>query len=90
MSKIYKEHLIWKRIDREETAIRFNCFEILGENKFCVQGVDYFSLPVDDAQIRGFNNQYIELFIEDSPENRSDLYDTLEDAIIFYERKFID
>ena len=56
MSKIYKEHLIWKRIDREETAIRFNCFEILGENKFCVQGVDYFSLPVDDAQIRGFNN----------------------------------
>ncbi|NEP63528.1 MAG: hypothetical protein F6K31_42635 [Symploca sp. SIO2G7] len=86
---MFKSIDIWKRID-SETAICYRCFQRLTDGQFCVQSADYYHLPLEDTQVKALDRQFLELFIEESPEQRSSLYPTLEEAIAMYEFEFAD
>jgi hypothetical protein len=86
---MFKAIDIWKKLD-DTAAIRYRCFERLGDRQFCVQSADYYYLPLRQDQIKALDQQFIELFIEDSPDQRSSLYPTLEEAIAEYDLEFAD
>lgn len=87
MENLFKEVRIWKRTGKNE-AVRYNCFQRLTDNKVFVQSADYFHLPTDRKSVQELECQIAELFVEDSPENRSDPYDSLAEAIAGFEQDF--
>jgi ferritin-like protein len=80
---------IWKKID-DTAAIRYRCFERLADGQFCVQSADYYYLPLRQDQVKALEQQFIELFIEDAPDQRSPMYTTIEAAIAEYDLEFAD
>jgi hypothetical protein len=56
---------------------------------FCVQSADYFYIPVDEKQLSDSNKQFLELFIEESPDSRSQMFSTIEEAIESHLKEFI-
>ncbi|MCY7322744.1 MAG: hypothetical protein LH660_13320 [Phormidesmis sp. CAN_BIN36] len=84
---MFKAIDIWKRIDNI-TAVRYRCFQQLSDGQFCVQSADYYHLPPNENQVRTLDRQFLELFIEEAPDQRSSLYRTLEEAIAQYELEF--
>jgi hypothetical protein len=53
-----------------------------------VQSADFFTEPVDRAQIERSDEQFYELFCEEAPEKRSALSATLEEAIALHQVEF--
>lgn len=86
---MFKAIDIWKRID-DTTAVRYRCFQRLTDGQFCVQSADYYHLPLNEEQVKILDKQFLELFIEESPDQRSSLHPNLEEAITFYELEFAD
>ncbi|NJP12289.1 MAG: hypothetical protein HC866_24800 [Leptolyngbyaceae cyanobacterium RU_5_1] len=86
---MFKAIDIWKRLD-ETTAVRYRCFQRLADNQFCVQSADYYQLPLREDQIKLLDKQFLELFIEERPDQRSALYTSVEDAIAHYDLEFAD
>jgi hypothetical protein len=84
---MYKSIDIWKRID-EKTLARYRCFQILTSSRYCVQSVDYYHLPFDEAQALQLDNQFLELLSEEAPEVRTETYATLEEAIRMHDQEF--
>ena len=84
---IFKEVLVWKSIDNA-SAIRYFCFYDLVTEKYCVQSADFFNLPIDTKQIQQFEKQSIELFIESSPVERCEWFDSLAEAIEDHDKEF--
>ncbi|MDM3871791.1 hypothetical protein QSV34_10555 [Porticoccus sp. W117] len=87
MNVLYKKISVWKRED-ERTAIKYNCFELIKLKKYCVQSADYYSIPIDSKDIADLSRQYLDLFLEEAPENRGELYDSLEEAIEKFDSDF--
>lgn len=85
--KLYKVIDVWKKYS-DKCAVRYWCFEILGESRYCVQSCDYFYYPVDKKQIQISDSQFVELFIESLPEDRTETYSTLDEAIRMHEKEF--
>ncbi len=79
-SKMYKFFDIWKR-HSNDCAIKYRCFEVLGKSKFGVQNVDYLYLPIKEKLLIELDNQFLELFIEIPPDERTEVYSTVEEAI---------
>ena len=86
---MFKAIDIWKRIN-DTVAVRYRCFQRITDEHFCVQSADYYHLPLNEEQVRILDKQFLELFIEESPDQRSSLYPTLEEAIAKYELEFAD
>jgi hypothetical protein len=86
-AKLYKTIDVWRK-KGNDCAIRYRCFEILGENKFCIQSVDYFYLPFAKKEVKQLERQFVELFIEVAPEERNDCFSTIEEAIKSYDDTF--
>ena len=84
---MFKAIDMWKRIDYV-TAIRYRCFQRLADGQFCVQSADCYHLPLNENQVRTLDKQFLELFIEEAPDQRSSLHSTLEEAIAQYELEF--
>jgi|SRR3954453_23278009 hypothetical protein len=84
---MYREQSIWKRIDAQR-AVHFRCFEDLASHLFCVQSADFYSLPMTLNARSGFDRQFVELFIEVEPVERSEWFGTVEEAIAAHEKKF--
>ena len=84
---MFKTIDIWKTLDNA-TAVRYRCFQRLTDGQFCVQSADYYNLPLNENQVRALDRQFVELFIEESPDRRSSLHRTVEDAIAQYELEF--
>ncbi|MFK4383959.1 MULTISPECIES: hypothetical protein [unclassified Bradyrhizobium] len=84
---MYRELSIWKRIDAER-AVHFRCFEDLASHLFCVQSADFYTLPIASDARSGFDRQFAELFIEVEPIERSEWFETVEEAIAAHEEKF--
>jgi hypothetical protein len=80
MEQYYQEISVWKHIS-DSQAIRYNCFRNLKTGKYAIQSEDYYRLPVDEKQVRQFESQFLELFIETQPSERSTSFDSLEEAI---------
>src|SRR5471032_120118 len=85
---MYLELSIWKRID-DKTAIHFRCFEDIASHLFCVQSADLYRLPATVNARAGFDRQFVELFIEVEPIERSEWFATVEEAIAEHERVFV-
>lgn len=86
-TKLYRAIDVWKQYDTN-TIVIFRCFEIIGEGKFMVQSADFMTCNTMNSDIRLFEKQKIELFIEQPPENRSGVYPSLEEAIIAHNKEF--
>ncbi len=84
---MFKAIDIWKQIDGV-TAVRYRCFQRLADGQFCVQSADYYHLPLNENQVKTLDRQFLELFTEEAPDQRSSLYRTLEEAIAQYELEF--
>jgi len=85
---LYKEISVWKRVD-EKTVLRYRCFQVLPDEKYCVQSADYYSLPLDKTQTNYLSEQFVELLIEERPEIRAEkLYGSLQEAIFAHDKSF--
>lgn len=87
MSSLYKAITVWRRMN-EASAVRFNCLQNIDTKKFSVQSADFFYLPITQPQIEVFERQYLELFIEVSPEERCEWFESLDAAIAGHDRDF--
>ncbi len=87
--KCYRLIDVWRK-KNDDCAVRYRCFEILGENIFFVQSTDYFFHPINDRHIKNLDKQLIELFLETPPDSRTEGYSTLQEAIDMHEREFED
>jgi hypothetical protein len=86
---MFKAIDIWKRLN-DATSVRYRCFQRLIDGQFFVQSADYYHLPLREEQVRTLDRQFLELFIEEAPDQRSSLYPTLEEAIAMYGLEFAD
>jgi hypothetical protein len=84
---MYKTIDIWKRIN-EGQAVRYRCFQRLKDGFYCVQSADFYSLPLDEVQVRYLEKQFLEFLIEEEPDQRAEMYKTLEEAILMHEKDF--
>ena len=89
LGNIYRSIDIWKR-KNGRYAIRYRCLELIGQNEFCVQSCDYYYYPVDENQIIQSDKQFIDLFVEIAPEDRTKFYPSLDEAIYAHENEFTD
>jgi hypothetical protein len=53
-----------------------------------VQSADFYSLPLDETQVRYLEKQFLEFLIKKEPDQRAEMYKTLEEAISMYEKDF--
>ena len=84
---LYQEICIWKK--REKSAsIRYFCLLDISLGKYRVQSADFFRLPITAEQIKYFEIQAAELFIETSSAGVDDWYATIEEAIAMHEKNF--
>jgi hypothetical protein len=84
---LFKAINIWERAS-ENKVILYRCFELIGDTKFCVQSADYYSLPIDEKAVRDHELKFIELFAEESPNVRSQLYSSIPEAIEAFKKDF--
>ena len=83
---LYRSIDVWKRYAGH--AVRYRCFEILPIKKYCVQSADFYRLN-DAGRNDNLDRQFIELFLGQAPEERSDVFDSLEEAIEWHDREFV-
>lgn len=76
---------VWHRIDDSE-SVCYRCFRLLPDGGYCVQSADFFRL--NESEKEGFEQQQIELFLEQSPDERSGLWPTLGEAIKKFQEAF--
>ncbi len=84
---LYRKIEVWRH-ENDDCLVRYTCFEILNQGKFCVQSADYFRLPIDKQEVARMACQQIELFIEVAPEERAIPYSSLDQAIKAHEIEF--
>lgn len=86
-NSLFKAFDVWKHIENGK-ILRYRCFEVLPQKKFCVQSVDFYYLPIDEKQVKNLEKQFLELLLESSPNDRSKLYDSVEEAIQAHDQMF--
>ncbi len=87
MNELFKEVRIWRR-PSDILAIRYSCLEEVISGKYAVQSADFFRVPLEKSQFQQFEQQFVELFIEISPLERCDWFNSLEDAIASHDKDF--
>lgn len=87
MINLYTEIMVWKRLD-DKSAVRYFCLGNVKTKKYAVQNADFFRLPFKELQFRASERQLIELFIEISPLERCNWFDTIEEAISAHDQDF--
>jgi len=80
---------VWKRLD-SGGAVCYRCFELLPSGSFCVQSADYYDNGEVAEATQKFSKQYLELFLEEYPNIRSEVFDSLEEAIYRFDADFSD
>jgi hypothetical protein len=80
--KLYEAIDVWRK-QSDGTAIRYRCFKVLPEDGYCVQSADYYPTANVDLE-----KQFIELFAEQEPDERSGIFSTLEEAITNFDQEF--
>lgn len=84
---LYLKISVWRHVD-EHVAIRYFCLKRLRDEYYAVQSADYFRLPIDEKQMTFFDKQFVELFIEMSPDDRCEWFDSIEKAIGDHDKYF--
>ena len=81
---IYKAIDVWERKDAQ-TVVRYRCFESLDTGRYCIQSADFYHHGKPPVRL---GNQFIELFAEQDPTQRSGEHETLQAAIAAHKREF--
>lgn len=84
---LYRQVEIWKKCGTDQMAI-YRCLENLGDNKFMVDRVEFFQLPIDKNDLSNIVVDQMEMFMEEFPEDRLSKHDTLEEAIEAHDIEF--
>jgi hypothetical protein len=77
---------VWER-KNNGTVVRYRCLESLTTGRFSVQSADFFH---DGKTPGGLDTQFLELFAEQEPSERSGEHQTIEAAIAAHKRDFPD
>jgi hypothetical protein len=80
----YRTIDVWERKD-DRTVVRYRCFESLDSGRFSVQSADFSHAGKLSANLR---NQFVELFTEQDPAERSGEHATLKAAIDAHTSEF--
>jgi hypothetical protein len=78
---------VWKRAS-DETLRRYRCFRNLETGMFSVQSCDFYPASFDAEKAAFFDQQFLDLMSESSPEERSGSFETLRDAIGAHNKDF--
>lgn len=85
--KKYRMIDVWER-KGDNCAVRYRCFEVLGENKFGVQNTDFFYPETEYSHNLNLDSQFLELFLEIPPDERTEVFLSLEEAIKKHQEEF--
>jgi len=66
----------------------YRCFELLGAGGFVVQSADYFIPNASREHTLQMEDQFLELFLEQSPEERVAPMPSIEEAIQCFDAAF--
>jgi hypothetical protein len=80
----YRAIDVWERKD-VRTVVRYRCFESLDTGRYCVQSSDFCHYGKPPVNL---DDQFIELFTEQDPAQRTGDYETLKAAIAAHKREF--
>src|SRR5215472_6771855 len=78
---------VWKILNAQ-TLVRYRCFQLLTNNRYCVQSADFYTLPLDESRVRSLEAQFVELLIEQRPDERTDTFASLQEAIAHHDEEF--
>lgn len=87
MTKLYRPIDVWRRVSASE-LIRYRCFEVLGEHRFCVQSADFVHLPLKEQALVHLERNWLELLAEVAPDERAKTFGTLAEAIDDHDVEF--
>ncbi len=86
---IYRSFAVWKRTGAQ--AIRYRCFQLLPDGGYCVQSADFYDMA-DAAKlslaIEQHDAQFLQLLLEEAPEQRGGVFASIEAAIEHHDREF--
>ena len=82
----WKSYDVWRRTENQ--AIRYRCFQNVRTGLFSVQSADFYQLPLNHENICRHDNQFIEYFLEEAPDDRSGSFNSLEEAIQAHDDEF--
>jgi hypothetical protein len=88
MSTLYKAIDVWRR--RQDGAIRYRCFQMLSSGRFCVQSADFYTLRSGSERSEFLDRLFIELLLQQTPDERAETFPTLEEAIAQHDHYFAD
>jgi hypothetical protein len=83
---LYRAIDVWER-KNNGTVVRYRCLQSLTTGRFSVQSADCF---IDGKMSAGLDTQFLELFAEQEPSERSGEHETIETAIAAHKRDFPD
>ncbi len=86
-NKIYRQFEVWKKIGKENMAV-YRCLEEMSCNKYMVDRVEVFQIPINKNDLIDFIADQLEMFIEEYPEDRLNQYDSIHDAIAGHDLEF--
>lgn len=85
---MYRSFDVWCPMDKG-SLVRYRCFEVIPLGKFCVQSKDFYRKPVDESTVQQLDFQFLELLLEELPDARSEMFDSVAAAIQAHESEFI-
>ncbi len=68
--------------------MRYRCFQVLSSGAFCVQSTDSYRTSSTVEQVQFLERQFLELLVEQAPDERTATFSAIEEAIAQHEREF--
>ena len=84
---MFKAIDVWKRL-ADGSLARYRCFEVLPNQGYCVQSVDFYNEPLNVKRMQEFDMQFIELLLAAAPNEENETYPTLDEAIANHDADF--
>ncbi len=85
--KLFEAIDVWKRIS-ETRVVCYRCFKNLSTGLHSVQSADFFEIPLDASRLATIQQQQLQLFAEQDPDDRAGAFPTLSEAIESHESDF--
>lgn len=86
--RLYCEMTIWRQID-DQTLIRYRCFHVLPDNKYCVKASDFVRYPLQESVLKTQEQYYLESLFDDGLEMLlTDACNSLEEAVAKHNQDF--
>ncbi|MCP3994618.1 MAG: hypothetical protein GY722_06065 [bacterium] len=79
----------WSRLP-DGRLVLYRCFRVVPGDRYCVQSADFFESQNDSGRVQQSDSQFRQLLLEQAPDERSETFETLEEAISHHERYFED